>query len=88
VTPITKAQNRVEELEKTKLVLPPFSAKIRKVDHQIEVLKAIIDLYIYRRRKTDKAEIPNLYILFEDEFNVRYDTVVDMITGKEEQTEN
>ena len=88
MTPITKAQNKVEELEKSKLILPPFSAKLKKVEHQIEILKAIIELFIYRKRKTDKAELTNLYMLFEDEFYVKYDTVIEMITIKEEQPEN
>lgn len=75
-------------LEKKKYNLPAFGQKLKKVEFEIEKLQAVIDLFIYRKRKTEDSQLKSLYNWFEDEFIVMHDHILEMIVGKEEEKKN
>ncbi len=77
MTPITKAGNKVEDLKAYVSGLTPSNQKATTL--AIDKLTELIDLYIYRKRKTEKDQIDDLYAIFSDEFNVIYTDIIDKI---------
>lgn len=76
MTALTKAQNKLEEF---KAKLP--SKVSESVQNGIEALNELIDLFTYRKRKADKSDLKALYDWFDDEFNVRFETVAVKVKG-------
>lgn len=75
MTAITKAEKKLEEL---KSKIPEMTPKLaEKVKFGIEILTEIIDLFNYRKRKTEKKDLDSLYTWFEDEFDVAYAKVTE-----------
>ena len=79
MTPITKAENKLEALKIRAASLTPYKQKITK--HAIEKLSEIIELYICRKRKTEKDQLENLYTCFLDEFDIIYIDISEKIEG-------
>ena len=77
MTPITKAENKVEALKLQVSGLTPSNQKATTL--AIEKMTELIDLYIYRKRKTEKEQMDDLYAIFTDEFNVLYVDIADKI---------
>ena len=83
MTPITKAENKVDALE---LQISGLSSSNQKaLTLAIDKMKELIDVYICRKRKTEKSQIDDLYAIFTDEFNVLYLNITEKIgiTGVE-----
>jgi len=70
MTVLTKAQNKLSALRES---LPQKVSE--KLENGIESLVELINLFSYRKRKSDKNGLKSLYDWFDDEFNVRYEAV-------------
>ncbi len=77
MTPITKAENKVEALKLQVSGLTPSHQKAAAL--AIEKMTELVDLYVYRKRKTEKDQMDDLYTVFVDEFNVIYVDIVDKL---------
>lgn len=82
MTPITKAENKLEALKQRVPSLTPYKQKITNL--AIEKLSELIELFIGRKRKSDKSQLESLYEWFTDEFDLIYNEITERLEGKDD----
>jgi hypothetical protein len=84
LTPITKAEKKIQTLKTSEFNLS--NAKKKQIELAIGKMETLVEIFIGRKRKTEKDQIEFLYNWFEDEFNIIYENTIEKI--KEKDIEN
>lgn len=77
MTPLTTATHKLNGLMYRVSLLP--SSKQESAEYPIKRLSEIINIFISRKRKTEKNQMDSLYEWFEDEFNTASIDVIEIL---------
>jgi molybdopterin-guanine dinucleotide biosynthesis protein A len=77
MTPLTTATHKLNGLRYRVSLLP--LSKQELTEYPIKRLSEIIDIFISRKRKTEKNQMDSLYEWFEDEFNTASIDVIEIL---------